>query len=221
MQLDLPACIDLLYERARANSWRPKDAEKIGRSFVGAKTATRSISAHFISTYMHMPYTKIILLAKNLTVTCPPSFLLAFCLFVLFPFSIAIDLKRRRNQSVPIYRFTYLFSLRPYSHYPGYTTGRFGRFRSPRQPPQAMATRSKKYRASHGSSATPISTAWTRVGPLYRVPRLVGTKAFGMSSWEEPGLAEVEMRPTTVCRSRQERQCNAQVEVSWARSSSV
>ena len=50
--------------------------------------------------------------------------------------------KKRRLVSVKS-SFYVPFSLRPYSRYPGYTTGRFGRFRSPRQPPQAMTTRSK------------------------------------------------------------------------------
>ena len=65
--------------------------------------------------------------------------------------------------------------------------------RSSRQPPQAMATRSKNCRAVTTSWATPISTRLDERRPLNaEVPRRAGTKPFGMSSWEEPRLAEVE-----------------------------
>ena len=63
--------------------------------------------------------------------------------FFLSPLATFPSTEKKEGQSLSNHRFTYLLSLRPYSRYPGYTTGRFGRFRSPRQPPQAMTTRSK------------------------------------------------------------------------------
>ena len=141
--------------------------------------------------------------------------------FFLEPLSPRFHLEEKRRLVSVKSSFYVPFSLRPYSRYPGYTTGRFGRFRSPRQPPQAMTTRSKNLGRVTGPrplrSVPPgRESAPETESPGSLVPKpsvCLPEKNRALRKWRSgrPLLVGVDRKGSAM----------PQVEVSWARSSSV
>ena len=90
---------------------------------------------------------------------------------------------------------------------------RFGRFVAQGSLRKAM-TPFQKVRASCDLIGHPTSTRLdARNGPLYRIPGALVSNPSVCGNEKNRGLRSGE-RLTTVCRSRQERTCNAQIEFS-------